>query len=123
MSTATEIQVPATGPVTLPDGRTLKHNDLRAHVFNQRGWRGNAMAVSAAARDGWILCLRPSADLRVTWQGKFGLSTDEALALVDKGGCDWIIAVDPYDSDGELIAFDGTDLRTFAADRVGKAAA
>ena len=123
MSTATEIQVPASGPVTLPDGRTLKHNDLRAHVFNQRGWRGNAMAVSAAARDGWILCLRPSADQRVTWQGKFGLSTDEALALVDKGGCDWIIAVDPYDSDGELIAFDGTDLRTFAADRVGKAAA
>ena len=122
MSTATEIQVPATGPVTLPDGRTLKHNDLRAHVFSPRGWRGNAMAVSAAARDGWILCLRPSTDLRVTWQGKFGLSTDEALALVDKGGCDWIIAVDPYDCDGEPVAFGDSDLRQFAAVRIKAAA-
>ena len=119
---ATEIQVPASGPVTLPDGRVLWTDDLRSYKFNSRGWRGAAMAASAAVREGYILCLRPCMDLRA-WPGKFGLSTDETLALVDKGYCDWIIAVDPYDSDGELIAFDGTDLRTFAADRVGKAAA
>lgn len=123
LMSATEIQVPASGPVILPDGRVLRTNDLRAMEFNQRGWRGNAMAVSAAAREGQILCLRPSTDPRAKWDGKFCLSTDEALALVDKGGDAWIIAVDPYDSDGELIAFDGTDLRTFAADRVGKVAA
>lgn len=120
---ATEIQVPASGPVTLPDGRVLWTDNLRAIKFNQHGWRGAAMAVSSAVREGQILCLRPSIDPRAKWEGKFRLSTDEVLALVDKGYDAWIVAVDPYDSDGELIAFDGTDLRTFAADRTGKVAA
>lgn len=113
--------VPASGPV-VHCGRALATNDLRTADLNPRGWRGAAMAANQAARNGQILCLRPSA-ASAQWAGEFALTLGQTLALIDKGYDAWIVAVDPYDSDGEPIAFGRGDLRQFAADRIGKVAA
>ena len=123
------IKVLFTGPVTLPVGasasrkeyRVLAHDDL-AWVARQRSGdldvsvaERRERVVRAAARDGLILCVRPEG-----WRGggeaRVGLSLQEALDHSATHGLPGMIAVHPYDEDGEpIMTADGEPLTKWAA--------
>lgn len=115
---ASEIRVPPTGPVILSDGQVLVHNNLSVTKSRGPGWydlpiaEKNERVVRSAARDGSILCLRPRGS---RYPAKFGLTLQEALDYVAVDGLRGMIAVDPYDADGEPITMDGEPLTKWAA--------
>lgn len=123
------IKVLFTGPVTLPVGasasrkeyRVLAHDDL-AWVARQRSGdldvsvtEQRERVVRAAARDGLILCVRPEG-WRDGAEARVGLTLQEALDHAAIDGLRGMIAVHPYDEDGEPITtVDGEPLTKWAA--------
>lgn len=121
------IKVLFTGPVTMPVDagvnrkvhRVLAHDDL-AWVARQRAGdldisvaEQRERIIRAAARDGLILCVRPE-NWRNDTEARVGLTLQEALDHVD--GLRGMIAVHPYDEDGEVIStVDGEPLTKWAA--------
>lgn len=123
------IKVLFTGPVTiLSDAganrkvyRVLAHDDL-AWVARQRSGdidisvaEQRERVVRAAVRDGLILCVRPEG-WRDGAEARVGLSLQEALDHSAINGLPGMIAVHPYDEDGEpIMTADGEPLTKWAA--------
>ena len=115
MLTADQVRVVPFAAV-LPDGRNLPAFDLCYFKWPRDNntsppWRAQ-LRVRRAVADNFVLCLLPLPGESV---GKFGISLDEAL---DEAWRDpaRVVAVAPYDRDGEPLVCDGTDLRMFWAE-------
>ena len=117
-SPTAQITVPSVGPVFAHD-RKLWTVGLRDLSLNRGGaWRGISAAIAAATRGGLVLCARPYDGHPA---GRFGLTLAEAddLAHYDES---LVVAVDPYDNDGNLVVVRGVELSQFSAHNLGKAA-
>lgn len=115
MLTADQVRVVPFAAI-LPDGRNLPAFNLCAFTTPRDSSiapRERAqLRVRRAVADNFVLCLLP---LPGESTGKFGVSLGEALDVAWRNS-DRVVAVAPYDHDGEPLVCDGTDLRMFWAE-------